>query len=228
MADYKFVTYEKLDSGKVARIMLNRPEARERPEPRAPGRPERRLPRGGGGRRGPGRHPGRHGPDVLLGTRHGLQGLHGGGHAGAEPALHAQDQRRDAQGCREPDAPGVALLLREHASLAQSAQNHHRAGARRRVRRRPHAPVGLRPHRLRRGHTLRRRRGDPPGHVRDGVLRPPVGVRPAQGEGAAPDRRLHRRRGGARPRHGQQDLPRRRPHAADARSSPSGSPSCRP
>src|ERR1700734_3285307 len=28
MSDYKFVTYEKLDSGKVARIMLNRPEAR--------------------------------------------------------------------------------------------------------------------------------------------------------------------------------------------------------
>src|SRR6202789_999425 len=28
MADYKFVTYETLDSGKVARIMLNRPEAR--------------------------------------------------------------------------------------------------------------------------------------------------------------------------------------------------------
>src|SRR6201992_125953 len=28
MADYKYVTYEKLDSGKVARIMLNRPEAR--------------------------------------------------------------------------------------------------------------------------------------------------------------------------------------------------------
>src|SRR5580693_7410710 len=28
MADYKFVTYETLDAGKVARIMLNRPEAR--------------------------------------------------------------------------------------------------------------------------------------------------------------------------------------------------------
>src|ERR1700679_3519001 len=28
MPEYKFVTYEKLDSGKVARIMLNRPEAR--------------------------------------------------------------------------------------------------------------------------------------------------------------------------------------------------------
>jgi enoyl-CoA hydratase len=28
MPDYKFVTYESLDSGKVARIMLNRPEAR--------------------------------------------------------------------------------------------------------------------------------------------------------------------------------------------------------
>ncbi len=28
MTDYKFVQYEKLDSGRVARIMLNRPEQR--------------------------------------------------------------------------------------------------------------------------------------------------------------------------------------------------------
>src|SRR5215470_15741905 len=28
MADYKYVTYETLDDGKIARIMLNRPESR--------------------------------------------------------------------------------------------------------------------------------------------------------------------------------------------------------
>ena len=55
-------------------------------------------------------------------------------------------------GAESADAPGVALLLREHPPLAQPAQDHHRPGPRRRVRRRPDADVGVRPHRRRRGH----------------------------------------------------------------------------
>ena len=51
------------------------------------------------------------------------------------------------EGAEKPDAPGVALLLPEHPALAQPAQDHHRPGARRRVRRRPDADVGLRPDR---------------------------------------------------------------------------------
>ncbi len=50
--------------------------------------------------------------------------------------------------------------------------------------------------------TLRRRGRLPPRHVRRRVLRPPLGVRPPQGQGAAAHRRLHRRRRGPRPRHG--------------------------
>ena len=40
------------------------------------------------------------------------------------------------------------------------------------------------------------------GHVRRGVLRPPLGVRPPQDQGADADRRLDRRRGGLPARHG--------------------------
>ena len=68
------------------------------------------------------------------------------------PAPDAPPQRRDTRGRREPDAPGVALLLPEHAALAQSAQDHRRPGARRGLRRRADADVGVRPDRCRRGH----------------------------------------------------------------------------
>ena len=49
---------------------------------------------------------------------------------------------------------------------------------------RAHADVGVRPHRRGRGHDLRRRRRHPPRHVRHGVLRAPVGVRRPQDQGA--------------------------------------------
>ena len=45
---------------------------------------------------------------------------------------------------------------------------------------------------------LRRRRGDTARHVRHGVLRPPLGVRAPQDEGAHADGRLHRRARGLR------------------------------
>ena len=41
-----------------------------------------------------------------------------------------------ARGRRDPHAAGVALLLPEHAAVAEPAQDHHRPGARWRVRRR--------------------------------------------------------------------------------------------
>ena len=57
---------------------------------------------------------------------------------------------------------------------------------------------------------LRRRGRHPARHVRGRVLRPPLGVRPPQDQGAHAHRRLDRRRGGPPPRHGVQDLPARR------------------
>ena len=59
-----------------------------------------------------------------------------------------------------------------------------------RVRRRADAHVGVRPDRRRRGHQVRRRGRHPPGHVRRRVLRPPVGVRAPQDQGAHAHRRL--------------------------------------
>ena len=69
------------------------------------------------------------GPDVLVRPRSRVQGLQGGGNAWAEPASHAQDQRGPAEGAEMLDAAGVALLLREHPPLAESAQDHDRTGA---------------------------------------------------------------------------------------------------
>ena len=152
MSEYKFVHYETLDEGRIARIMLNRPEARNAQNRgmlvelndaflQAEADDEVRVVILGGD-----------GADVLVRPRHGLEGLDGGVHARPQPAPDPGDQRRHPQGRREPDAAGVALLLREHPPLAQPAQDHHRPGARRRLRRRPHADVGLRPHRRRRRH----------------------------------------------------------------------------
>ena len=64
------------------------------------------------------------GPIVLVRPRPGLEGRRRSEYARARPASDEGDQRRHPQGRREPDAPGVALLLREHPALAQPAQDH--------------------------------------------------------------------------------------------------------
>ena len=93
-------------------------------------------------------------------------------------------------------APRAAMLQEWHyffentTPLAQPPQDHHRAGPGHRVRRGPHADVGVRPDRRRRRRRLRRRRRHPARHVRRRVLRPPVGVRPPQDQGADAHRRL--------------------------------------
>ena len=74
MADYKFVLYETLDSGRIARIMLNRPDSRNAQNRGLLVELQRRLLAGRGGRRGPRRHPGRDGSDVLLRARPRFEG----------------------------------------------------------------------------------------------------------------------------------------------------------
>ena len=216
MADYKYVAYE------TARRRHDRPDHAqpsrepERAEPRPARGARRRVPASRGRRHRARRHPRRRGADVLVGPRHGLEGVDRGAHARARPAPDVPDQRRHAQGRREADAAGVALLLREHEAVAEPAQDHDRAGARHRLRRRAHAHVGVRSDRRRRRRALLRRRRHPARHVRRGVLRPPVGVRSAQDQGADAHGRRHRRGRGAPARHGEQDLPdrrARRPHA---------------
>jgi hypothetical protein len=171
---------------------------------------------GGEGRRRPGGHPRWRRPALLLGPRHGI----GQGHRGAHVASDQQDRRRHPTGSREPDAPGVALLLPEHAALAEPAQDHRRPGPGHGLRRRPHAHVGLRPHRGGRERLLRRRGGHPARHVRGRVLRAPLGVRSPQGQGAHAHRRRHRRPRGPPPRHGLEDLPDRRAARQDPRVRP--------
>ena len=151
MAEYKYVTYETLDDGADRADHAQPGEEPERAEPRAARRARRRVPARRGRRHRPGRDPRRRRPDLLVGPRPRLEG--GDRRATGRPrrAPHVLDQRRHPQGRREPDAPGVALLLREHEALAEPAQDHDRPGARHRLRRRPHAHVGVRPDRRVRG-----------------------------------------------------------------------------
>ena len=95
------------------------------------------------------------------------------------------------------------------------------------LRGRPHADVGVRPDRRRRRHALRRRRRHPARHVRRRVLRPPVGVRAAQDQGADAHRRSHRRVDEALPaRHGVARSSRPTSSATARSSSPAASRSC--
>ena len=94
------------------------------------------------------------------------------------------------------------------------------------LRRRPHADVGLRPHRRRRRRAVRRRGRHPARHVRPRVLRPPVGVRRPQDEGAHAHRRQHRHRRGPPPRHGLEGVPRDELESTAPSTSPGASPSC--
>ena len=141
MGDYQYVTYETLDEGTIARIMLNRPESRNAQSRKllvdlndafleAEADDQVRV--------------------VILG---GTGPLFSSGHdmgskqqmaemSGENPHISASDQRRHPQGRREAHAPGVALLLPEHEALARPAQDHDRAGARHRVRRRASCSCG--------------------------------------------------------------------------------------
>ena len=74
MPDYKYVTYETLDDGTIARIMLNRAESRNAQNRGLLVELDDAFLRGRGRRRGPGRDPRRRRPDVLVGPRHGLEG----------------------------------------------------------------------------------------------------------------------------------------------------------
>ena len=216
MGEYQYVTYETLDEGTIARIMLNRPESRNAQsrkllvdlndaflEAEADDQVRVVILGGTGPLFSSGHDMGSKQQtrgDVRARTRTSRPSTNGGTRKGAEK-LHA---------------PGVALLLREHEALARPAQDHDRPGARHRLRGRAHAHVGVRPDRRGRERPLRRRRRHPARHVRPRVLRAPVGVRAAQDEGAHAHRRRDRRRRGAPPRDGQQGLPRRRarrPHA---------------
>ena len=218
MPEYRFIQYELLDEGTIAAITLDRPGNPQRAEPGAARRARRRVRRGRGRRPGARRDPRRRGADVLRRVTTWARRT-----PSAERSRGPTSTRRTAptartrKGAEQPHAAGVALLLPEHAAVAEPPQDHHRPGARHRVRRRADADVGVRPHRRRRRHALRRRRRHAARHVRRRVLRAPVGARAAQDEGADAHRRRARRRRGPPVGHGVEGVPRRRARDADAR-----------
>ena len=139
--DYKFVSYELLDEGRIARIMLNRPDARNAQNRgmlvelddafmRAEADDEVRVVILGG-------------MGKMFSSGHDMGSKRGDGRV-RRPTRADYDQRRDPRGRRGPDAPGVALLLQQHPSVAEPAQDHGGAGARHGVRGRPDAHVGVR------------------------------------------------------------------------------------
>ena len=145
VTDYEFVKYETHDEGRIVRILLNRPRAAQCSEPRHAGRTRRRVHARRGRRRRAGGDPRRRrarcsprvttsdpsrparstGPDPTSTRR---RAINGGTREGAEKS----------------DAAGVALLLPEHAAVAEPAQDHHRPGSWRRVLGRTDADVGVR------------------------------------------------------------------------------------
>ena len=216
MPDYKFVLYETLDDGRIVRIMLNRPEARNAQNRgmlvelndaflRAEADDEVRVVILGGdgpmfssghdmGSKvsmeeytpGPNQHPTR---AINGGTRKGAENLMlQEWHYFFENTRRWRNLRKITIGQAHGDVYAAGLMLLWACDLIVAADDT----------------------------TLRRRGRRPPRHVRRRVLRPPVGVRSPQGQGAAAHRRLDRRRRGPRPRHGQQGVPgrrARRPHA---------------
>ena len=86
MTEYRFVTYETLDDGRIARIMLNRPEARNAQNRGMLVELDEAFLRAEADDAGAGRDPRRRRADVLLRPRHGLEGGHGGAHARSRPA----------------------------------------------------------------------------------------------------------------------------------------------
>ena len=121
MADYEFITYELLDEGQIARIMLNRPEARNAQNRgmlvelheaflAAEADDEVRVVILGG--MGPMFSAGHD-----MGSKKSLEELT----PRPQPARHPRHQRRHPPRRREPDVAGVALLLREHPPVARPA-----------------------------------------------------------------------------------------------------------
>ena len=132
-SEYRYVTYETLDDGTIARIMLEPARDPQRAAPRrcwsssneaflrAEADDTVRVVILGGER-----------ADVLVGPRHRQQGDVGGAARRRTRTRPRTINGGTPRGRREPDAAGVALLLPEHAALAEPAQDHHRPGARRR------------------------------------------------------------------------------------------------
>ena len=159
MPEYEFVKYEELEDGKIVRILLNRPETRNAQN-------RGMLVELDDAFRGAEKDDnvrvvilGGVGP--MFSSGHDI-GLGQGASRSSPQHPTSQDRRRHPGGGREADAPGVALLLPEHAALAQPAQDHRGPGAGHRLRRRADADVGLRPDRGGRQRRVRRR-GRAPG-----------------------------------------------------------------
>ena len=129
-SEYRFVNVESFDDGTIVRLMLNRPETRnaqhrsmlvELNEAFLAAEADdnvRVVILGGEGPMFSSGHD--------TGSKEMFEELRG-----PNSASDGEDQRRLARGRREPHAPGVALLLPEHAAVAQPAQDHGGAGARR-------------------------------------------------------------------------------------------------
>ena len=144
--EYAYITYETLDEGTIARIMLNRPQSRNAQNRGLLVELGEAFLRAEADDNGARRHPRRGGTDLLVGARPRDPKRRW---PSASPAGPAPDLINGAtrKGAESADAPGVALLLREHDAVAQPSQDHHRPGARDGLRRRAHADVGLRPDR---------------------------------------------------------------------------------
>ena len=200
----RYITYETLEEGRIARITLNRVQARNAQNRGLLVELDDAFLAGRGRRSGAGGHPGRSRTDVLLGPRPGLQGGCRGAHAGSRTCIRVMrstggdaERSRAAACCRSgttssrtPCAGGTCarspsprctarvfaagLMLMWACDLIVAADDV----------------------------DVRRRGRHSAGHVRRGVLRPPVGVRTPQDQGAHADRGLARRRGGAPAGHG--------------------------
>ena len=228
MPDYKYVLYETLDSGTIVAHHAQPSRIPERAEPGTPGRAQRGVLAGRGGRRGAGGDPRRHGPDVLVGPRPGLQGRPGGVDAGT-----GQHPTRTINGATRKGAE--RLMLQEWHYYFENTRRWR--NLRKITIGQAHGDVYAAGLMLlwacdlivcAEGTRFADVVGHPARHVRRRVLRPPVGVRAAEGQGAPAHRGLDRRRGGLPARHGEQGVPGRRADATGRSSSPSGSPSCRP
>ena len=118
MTEYKYVSYETFDEGTIARIYLNRPEARNAQNrgmlvelDEAFGRAEaddqvRVVILGGAGK--------------MFSSGHDMGSAVSQEEYAPGPNQHPTrtDQRRHPPRRREPDDPGVALLLQQHPPLA--------------------------------------------------------------------------------------------------------------
>ena len=155
MPEYDFVTYEELDDGAIVRIMLNRPDARNAQNrgllvelDQAFGRAEeddrvRVVILGGNGLMFSSGHD--------LGSKVSVQEYTEG--PGQHPSRRINGATREG---------AESLMLQEWHYFYENnrrwrnlQEDHRRPGARRRVRRRSHADVGVRPDRRRRRNDLR-------------------------------------------------------------------------